>query len=292
MSGRCFDAIRTMYRRVTRSLLVNGQLTEEFETEVGVPQGAVLSPFLYAVYINGLHKALSDVGLGVWVLGRRVPLLLYADEIVLLARSAVELQAMLDVVTVTVYAHQWRFELNHRKSNVVVMGTSAQKLQSASSGWVLGGRQLEVVNEYKYLGAESGKLAGRWNSLLLRLHGKAQRALAALLYQCGGSNGLRPCTAVAHWKSSVRPVCEYACELWEGEVSDTWVKKLETIQCRCGKAALGLHASPAAVGVRAELGLSELKFRRQILQLRWWARMCAARRRGWYRCSSVADTQR
>jgi hypothetical protein len=41
-----------------------------------------------------------DVGLGVWVLGRRVLLLLYADDIVLLARSAVELQAMLDVVTV------------------------------------------------------------------------------------------------------------------------------------------------------------------------------------------------
>ena len=90
--------------------------------------------------------------LGVWVLGRRVPLVPYADDIVLLARSAVELQAMLDVVTV--YAQQWRFELNHRKSNVVVMGTSAQKLQSASSDWVLGGRQLEVVNEYKYLGAD------------------------------------------------------------------------------------------------------------------------------------------
>ncbi len=164
MSGRCFDAIRTMYRLAKRSLLINGQLTEEFETEVGVPQGAILSPFLYAVYINGLHKALSDVGLGVWVLGRRVPLLLYADDIVLLARSAVELQAMQDVVTV--YAQQWRFELNHRKSNVV--GNSAQKLQSASSGWVPGGRQLEVVNEYKHLGAESGKLsgaAGRWNSL-------------------------------------------------------------------------------------------------------------------------------
>ncbi len=227
MSGRCFDVIRAMYSRVLRSLLINGQLTEEFETEAGVPQGAVLSPFLYAVYINGVHAALSDAGLGIWVLGRRVPLLLYTDDIVLLARTEVELQAMLDVVTV--YARQWRFQLNHKKSNVVVMGTCAQKLQSASCVWVLGGRRLELVNEYKYLGAEAGKssgAAGRWNSLMLRLHGKAKCALAALMYQCGGSNGLRPRAAIAHWKSSVRPVCEYACELWEGEVSNAWVNKL------------------------------------------------------------------
>ncbi len=41
----------------------------------------------------------------------------------------------------------------------MVMGTSAHKLQSVSSGWVLG-VELEVVNEYKYFGAESGKLSG------------------------------------------------------------------------------------------------------------------------------------
>jgi hypothetical protein len=33
MAGRCFDVMRTMYSRVLRSLLINGQLTEEFETE-------------------------------------------------------------------------------------------------------------------------------------------------------------------------------------------------------------------------------------------------------------------
>jgi hypothetical protein len=55
-----------------------------------------------------------------------------------------------------------------------------------------------------------------------------------------------------------------------------WVNKLETIQYSCGKAALGLHGSPAAVGVRAELGLEELRFRRQALKLRWWARLCDA----------------
>ena len=63
-----------------------------------------------------------------------------------------------------------------------------------------------------------------------------------------------PTYRYSHWKNSVRPVCEYACELWEGEISATWVTKLETIQYSVGKAALGLHANPVAVGVRRSLG--------------------------------------
>jgi hypothetical protein len=64
-------------------------------------------------------------------------------------------------------------------------------------------------------------------------------------------------------------------------MSNTWVRKLVTIQYRCGKAALGLHSNLAAFGVRAEFanGLSELKFRRswrQTLKMTWWARVCAA----------------
>ena len=206
MAGRCFDVMRTMYSRVLRSLLINGQMTEEFETEAGVPQGSVLSPFLYAIYINGLHKSLSDAGLGVWVLGRRVPLLLYADDIALLASSEVELQAMLDLVSS--YARRWRFHTNHKKSNVVVMGTRAQKLRCAAFTWELAGRRLIVLEEYKYLGAESGKAsraAGRWNSLLGRLLTRAKLALSALMYQCGGSDGLRPRTAIATGRTRSGP---------------------------------------------------------------------------------------
>ena len=44
-----------MYRRVVRRVLVNGELSDKFEVEAGVPQGSVLSPLLYANYVNGLH---------------------------------------------------------------------------------------------------------------------------------------------------------------------------------------------------------------------------------------------
>ena len=59
-----------------------------------------------------------------------------------------------------------------------------------------------MVPEYKYLGAESGKQSGgrgRWNSFLERIHSKTVAACNVLMYQCGGSDGIRSRTSRAQW---------------------------------------------------------------------------------------------
>jgi hypothetical protein len=58
---------------------------------------------------------------------------LYADDIVLLASLGIELQAILDIVSL--YAKQWRFVTNHGKSNVGVIGSRAL-LPLAARFWV------------------------------------------------------------------------------------------------------------------------------------------------------------
>ena len=121
VGGRALAMLREMFRKVTRSVLIRGNLTEHFDVDAGVPQGSVLSPWLYAMYINGLHQALRSKGLGVTVYGRLVPLLLYADD--LLSKNASEAKAMHDVVTD--YARRWRFDINHGKTNLVVYGPRA-----------------------------------------------------------------------------------------------------------------------------------------------------------------------
>jgi hypothetical protein len=124
-----------------------------------------------------------------------VPLLLYADDIVLLAASGES----------CIQCLMWsRFTRSSgglirttAKSNVVVLGSRSQKLQAVGT-WD-DASLLAVLDEYKYLG--SGKAsgsAGRWNSLLGSLHAKAKQSLACLSYQCGGSDGLRPLTAIGH----------------------------------------------------------------------------------------------
>ena len=58
-----------------------------------------------------------------------------------------------------------------------------------------------------------------------------------------------------------RPILEYAAEIWEGQISDEWSKRLERVQYLFGKAVLGLHSQlkPSASGVLSELGVLPLR---------------------------------
>ena len=72
------------------------------EVNTGLREGSVISPILYSVYINALVEELAAHAPGCGVcLGTgdevRIQALLYADDVVLLANSAADLQQMLDI---------------------------------------------------------------------------------------------------------------------------------------------------------------------------------------------------
>ena len=87
----------------------------EYRGQAGMCHVAIL----FSLFINGLAREIKEKGKGVDVGGRRVRLLMYADDIVLLAESARDLQSMLDVVTS--YSKRWRFRLNPKKGKSEVM---------------------------------------------------------------------------------------------------------------------------------------------------------------------------
>ena len=266
--------IIAMYRRVVRRVIVDGLVSEEFVSFLGVPQGAVLSPLLYAFYVNSLHQFLREQGLGVWVTGIRVPLLLYADDIVLIGGSIEGMQLML--AALSQFSNNWRFCINNGKSEVVPMGSELFKEAVRLTFWEVNGERLNVVDCYKYLGIECEDKVN-WNSYLRRIMAKARSAQALLLYQAGGSSGLRARTVVGQWKVQCRPILEYACELFEGGISATVAAELESVQSEFARAVLALLENPASEGVLAELGLLILKARRQMLQLGYWRKLCTVR---------------
>ena len=78
--------IKSMYEGVTTSVKMNGEESANFEVKVGVHQGSVLSPILFNIVMQALADSFKKVLL--WEL-------LYADNLVLLAESRVELERRL-----------------------------------------------------------------------------------------------------------------------------------------------------------------------------------------------------
>ena len=141
--------IKGMYSVVQSAVLIGEEQTEWFDLSTGVRQGCVMSPILFSLFVNGLAREINEKGKGVEVGGRRVRLLMYADDIVLLAESARDLQNMLDVVTA--YSKRWRFRLNPKKgkSEVMIFG---RKPRNKNRKWWLAGEEVGETCMYKYLG--------------------------------------------------------------------------------------------------------------------------------------------
>ena len=96
------------------------------------------------------------------------------------------------------------------------------------------------------------------------------------MYRAGGSDGLSATLTQRMWVAEGRPLVKYGCELWGGMISKEWEQKLESVQSQFGRAALGLHGTPAAVGIRMELALPSLRSRRRRLKLGLWDKLCRA----------------
>jgi hypothetical protein len=254
-------------------------MTDWFNVERGVAQGAVESPWVYASFIDGLAKELKARGMGVLIAGRRIPLLMYADDIVMLAATQRELTLMNEVASR--FARQHRFQFNGEKSGVMLFNVKPEaKAAAKSAKWTLFGENVEVKDSYVYLGTITPSDGLSWAAQLKSAIAKAKRRSADLLWVCRADRGMRPRTAVTLWQSMVRPLLEYASELWSGQVPVELIREAESVQCRFLRGTLGLHENGSGVAddaLRAEAGCELLEDRWAKLKMGYWRRLFSAK---------------
>jgi hypothetical protein len=278
VQGKLWRQLQSMHAGLSRRVRHPLGLTDPFDIQRGVAQGAVESPWLYSTFIDALARELKQAGLGIWIAGRQLALLMYADDIVFLASSQSELARMNAIATS--FAKRNRFQFNGGKSAVMAFNvTHAEMARCKASHWKLFGEAVKVKPAYTYLGTVVPENATCWKAHVDAAIVSAQRRSADLLWVCRDDKGIRPRTAMTLWQSLVRPLLEYASELWGGTITKDQERRADLVQMTFLRGTLGLHANGSGVSnhvVRAEAGCERLKDRWAKLQLGYWRRVMAA----------------
>ena len=174
IGGNILKIIMSMYKRVKTKVFVNGQTSASFEYKFGVRQGECLSPFLFAMFVNDMEEALSRGNTGVTVDDIKLFLLFYADDAVIFAESAEELQNGIDIHFN--YYNRWKLKLNTDKSHVIVFKRGRK---SNKEKWVYGTMELKVTNNIDYLGLRLSS-TGSFHQAQQKLASQANKAVFIL----------------------------------------------------------------------------------------------------------------
>ena len=167
----------------------------------GVPQGSVLGPCLFLLFINDLDEGIEG------------SVRLFADDTIAYMvvdnlSDAPRLQRDLD--RLERWEDHWEMEFHPGKCQVLRV-TTKRKVNVVEASYSLRGHTLEVVDNAKYLGVTvSGDL--KWNRHITKIVNKANSTLA-----CLKRNVKVPCKEVkaAAYKALVHPHLEYAASVWD-----------------------------------------------------------------------------
>ncbi|XP_075170471.1 uncharacterized protein LOC142242833 [Haematobia irritans] len=145
VSTKTVKFIEKIYEKTTFSVWTGEELSDSFDTDTGVKQGCLLSPLLFALYLNDLHDYLGG---GINIDSHNIRLLMYADDIVILADEIEVLQGMIQKLEN--YCMLWNMEVNMEKSKIMIFRRGGRI--STKEKWYFQGNEIINTAEYSYLG--------------------------------------------------------------------------------------------------------------------------------------------
>jgi len=225
----------------------------------GVPQGCVLSPLLFLIFINDIPDA------------PQVLILLYADDICIVPlqygnSSRQLLQQALD--SVYGWSKEWAMTISAdpTKSAVVIFRRSKHIPLSATATnpYALGTDPLQIVPHYKYLGLILDSTLS-WQPHFHALKKKIEHSsyLLSRVIDPHISTPTMPCLTLL-LKATVRSQIAYALPLWQP--TRAMFKSLQFHMLRSVRRALYQPLSCPGDGLLADTGLPSLRTYRQYLQ--------------------------
>jgi len=146
----CFvHLLKHWYKEQTMQMKWGKNFSEPFHVSNGVRQRGVLSPYLFAIYLDDLSNELNNIKTGCYIVEVLINHLMFADDICVFCPSVHWLQRMLVVCQANAKSHGIIFNSN----KTVCMTIKAKSANSAATPLLkLGGQYVKSVDQYKHLG--------------------------------------------------------------------------------------------------------------------------------------------
>ena len=258
--GKMYRAVKSLYASVESAVVVDEFQSDWFGVEVGLRQGCILSPLLFLIFINDIVSHLQVTErVGVEVGSIRVSVLLYADDIVLLARNETEMEELWRGIER--YCELWRLKINQRKTAVMTFGGGKKQCTVRNRD----GTEVKETDRYKYLGLLVTTKHSR-KEMKQNMVEKARKRLNCMWAVGANSHHLNASTLSTIWKVVVKPALEYGCEIW-GE--EKW-EEAERVQRKMGRMILEVKQRTSSDVVLGELGWWKMKAERDFRRICYW----------------------
>lgn len=216
----------------------------------GVPQGSVLGPLLFLIYINDLPTCVSS------------SISLFADDCVIYREVTNESDSLLlqnDLCAVSQWCELWQMSLNINKCKSMRVSRRHTVLPPLS----ICNTQLQSVTCYKYLGVHITYNMS-WKTHIDHIIANANSMLGFLKRNFT----LAPVSLkLLLYNSLVRSKLEYAAAIWDPGHS-TLITNLEAMQNRGARFILSnYHRTASVSSMKLSLSLPSLSLRRKISRL-------------------------
>ena len=202
----------------TQSVVVEGTTSTSKPVLSGVPQGSVLGPCLFLIYINDIAQNLHSTAR------------LFADDTMIYLAIKNDSDAKLmqeDLDTLQKWETTWLMEFHPEKCEIISICRSRDPIMHE---YKLHGQLLKHVDAVKYLGVKITKDLRR-NQHIDMVTKKANNSLNFLRRNIRISN---PVIKQRAYQTLVRPILEYSQTVWDPYIQQD-IKAIEAVQRRAAR---------------------------------------------------------
>ena len=143
--GCCNNLIRSYLSNRKQCMFVNGTYSDNMDISTGVPQGSVLGPLFFLIYINDVQNAVPDISLR-----------LFADDTSIFLHHSTCANLIEEAKTIIIKLSNWfdsnKLTLHLGKTNYTIFHCKKQNKSCCSESFMVNGIEISKTSHIKYLG--------------------------------------------------------------------------------------------------------------------------------------------